>query len=163
MRQPIDEVEWVDPAQLRANDYNPNRVFSPEMALLKRSILENGWTQPVVATSDGTIVDGFHRWTLASSDADIIAFSKNLVPCVRVEVSRAAAMAATVRHNRARGKHGVLKMADIVTELACYMPHEEIQEALGMEMEEVVRLLDASAAPQAQGRDSYGKGWIPGG
>ena len=52
--QPITTVEWVDPESLRANGYNPNHVAPPEMRLLKLSIMETGWTQPIVVRDHGT-------------------------------------------------------------------------------------------------------------
>lgn len=161
--QPLDSVEWVDPATLHANSWNPNKVFSPEMALLKHSILEDGWTQPVVAHPDGQIVDGFHRWTLASRDPDIRVASAALVPLVRISSRSAAdAMAATVRHNRARGQHGILRMGDIVRAMRAEgMDDARICKMLGMEEEEVERLADERASPERAGRDFYNKGWAP--
>lgn len=162
-QQPIDAVEWIDPAALHANDYNPNRVFGPEMKLLRQSILDCGWTQPIVARRDGEIIDGFHRWTLATGDADIRAMTGGLCPVVFVEdLSREQQMIATVRHNRARGQHGVLRMAEIVRSLAdSGMGEAMIAGALQMEDEEVTRLIDARESPQQAGKDHFGKGWAP--
>lgn len=162
-KHPVDAVRWVDPSTLHANDYNPNRVFPPEMELLKISIIEDGWTQPVVARADGEVVDGFHRWTLAKLDPDIRAKSGGLVPVVFIAPGdRASQMMATVRHNRARGAHGVLKMADIVRQLqAAGVADDEITRRLGMEQEEIDRLADARGNADLVGKDSFGKGWIP--
>ena len=38
----------VDINKVVANDYNPNKVAPPEMELLKHSIEEDGYTQPIV-------------------------------------------------------------------------------------------------------------------
>lgn len=164
--QPVSRVEWVDPSTLHANDYNPNKVFPVEMELLKLSILEDGWTQPIVARPDGEIVDGFHRWTLGSTDDEVRALTGGLVPVVRVapEKSRADQMMATIRHNRARGKHHVLKMADIVRELVDEqgLSFEEVGRRLGMEHEEVDRLYDRSGMGERGGAADFGRGWVPG-
>lgn len=161
--QPVNGVRWVDPATLHANDYNPNKVFPPEMALLKLSILEDGWTTAIVITPEGQVVDGFHRWTLGLRDAEVRAFSGGLVPVVTLRPrDRASQMMATVRHNRARGSHGVLKMADIVRAIsASGLGDDEIMRRLGMDREEVSRLSDARGSPDQAGKDSYGKGWVP--
>ena len=159
---PLQELHWVDPQALHANDYNPNRVFPPEMELLKTSIVETGWTQPIVAKPDGEIVDGFHRWTLGLYDVDVRAISSGLVPVVFVDLDPAHQVLATVRHNRARGQHGVLKMATIVQDLlAAGMEPEAIQVRLGMDIEEVTRLADVRASPEVHGKDSFGQGWVP--
>ncbi|MBI1824821.1 MAG: ParB N-terminal domain-containing protein [Planctomycetes bacterium] len=162
-RQPIAHVEWVDPATLRANSYNPNRVFGPEMRLLKLSILSHGWTQPIVARTDGEIVDGFHRWTLASSDEDIRAITSGLCPVVYLdEISLEEQMLATIRHNRARGQHGVLRMGEIVRALIdSGMDAAMVGSLLQMEDEEVERLADLTPSPQHAGKDHFGKGWVP--
>lgn len=161
--QPLDRVEWVAPETLRANDYNPNRVFTPEMELLRLSILTNGWTQPIVVDPSDVIVDGFHRWTLGSHDAAIRDMSDDLVPIVRIDaVSAAEARAATVRHNRARGQHGILRMGEIVRAMRAEgVADEKICTMLGMEDEELERLADERPSPERVGMDSFGKAWVP--
>src|SRR5262245_27363791 len=137
--QPLNVVEWVDPKTLRANHYNPNKVAPPEMDLLKISILEDGWTQPIVARPDGEIVDGFHRYTLGSTDPDVPALTGGLVPVVRLrDADMAHQMMSTIRHNRARGTHRVIRMAEIVTALKDQgLSEDEIMHRLQMEDEEV--------------------------
>lgn len=159
---PLGAVVWIPRTELRANHYNPNRVFTRELALLKQSILEDGWTQPIVARPDGEIVDGFHRWTL-SADPEIAALSGGLIPVVRLAPASAAdQMASTVRHNRARGQHGILKMSTIVREAAAAgMTGDVIEKKFGMEQEEIVRLSDTRPSPASAGKESFGKGWVP--
>ena len=160
--QPVSNVEWRDPGELRANNYNPNHVAKPEMALLKQSILEDGWTQPIVAMPDGEIVDGFHRWTLGSTDADVQALTGGMVPVVTIHPDKAQQMMATIRHNRARGAHAVLKMADIVASLVdegC--SPEEIERRVGMDPEEVRRMLVRGSKKELSGGDQMGSAWKP--
>lgn len=163
-KQPLHDIQWVKRDTLRANGYNPNKVAPPEMKLLKISILENGWTQPVVARPDGEIVDGFHRWTL-SADKEVAALTGGLVPVVFLseELDPATQRMATIRHNRARGSHGVVKMADIVNELAALeLDNEEIAERLQMEDEEVERLLDYGHKPtRGSNPEGLNSGWKP--
>lgn len=160
--QPLDSLEWVDPKTLTANDYNPNHVFPPELELLKLSIIETGWTQPVVAGEDRVIIDGFHRWTLTLRDPEIIELSGGLCPVVWVSADRAARVAATIRHNRARGQHGIVQMGKLVRELVdSGMSEAEVGHKLGMEGEEVTRLIDFRTSPEQVGQESFGKGWVP--
>lgn len=162
--QPLAKVEWLEPGTLRANDYNPNHVAPPEMRLLKLSIMENGWTQPIVAHEDGEIVDGFHRWTLGSTDKDVRALTGGLVPVVRLaKTPPDLARMATIRHNRARGNHYVVKMADIVHDLKHQygLAHEEIGKRLGMDGEEVERLLDRGDSLKRNAGADFNSGWVP--
>lgn len=160
--QPVSKVIWVDPQTLRANNYNPNHVAKPEMALLKQSILEDGWTQPIVTMPDGEIVDGFHRWTLGSTDEDIQGLTDGMVPTVQVDPDEAQKRMATIRHNRARGAHAVLKMADIVAELVeLGVSDEEIQARVGMDAEEVNRLVYRGNKKKLSGGEEMGAAWKP--
>jgi len=166
--QPISNVVWMHRSRLRANRWNPNRSAPPEMRLLRVSILENGWTQPIVAHQEGEdedgllyeIVDGYHRW-LTSEHADVYALTDGLVPMVAlIEPDPALARMATVRHNRARGTHGVLGMADIVADLLG-MGHapDEIGRRLGMDEEEVDRLADRGEMVKRGAREGFNTGW----
>ena len=60
-------VDWVPHDALHPNAYNPNRMTYHDRLLLRQSILEDGWTQPIVTLPDGTIVDGEQRWRVAGS------------------------------------------------------------------------------------------------
>lgn len=163
-QHPVDDVRWVDPSTLHANGYNPNHVFPPEMALLRLSILEDGWTQPVVVNAETSeIIDGFHRWTLASRDPEVRAASGGLVPVVLVRPrDRASQQMATVRHNRARGSHGVVAMGEIVRSIReAGVGDDELRARLGMEQEEIDRLADLRPSTEQVGKDSFGRGWVP--
>lgn len=162
--QPINTVHWVHRDTLHGNDYNPNAVAPAELALLKRSIIEDGWTQPIVMHTDGTIVDGFHRWTV-SGDVDVYRLTGGYVPVVMLENKNAQdRRISTVRHNRARGTHAVLKMADIVENLLRNgTPLEEIQTRLGMEREEIIRLANRKGIPKTAiiSNSAWSKSWTP--
>ena len=160
-KQPVSKVVWIHRDELRPNDYNPNKVAPPELELLVISILEDGWTQPIVTLPDMTIVDGFHRYTV-SADPRLIARFKGMVPVVMVDVDPVHRKMSTIRHNRARGTHGVIPMADIVRSMVNDgVSHSEIARRLQMEDEEVERLLDRAGMPTNSGT-GFGKSWKPG-
>ena len=158
----MSAVEWVPRDTLRANDYNPNHVAPLELELLKVSLLEDGWTQPIVIRDGGEIVDGFHRW-LCSGDPRIGDLTGGLVPVVKLpaDMEPAQQRMATIRHNRARGVHGIVKMADIVSDMVKELgvPEAEVVRRLGMERDEVQRLLDHGDMLQRHGDGEFSKGW----
>lgn len=161
--QPVSRVRWEPRGRLRANLYNPNAVAPPELELLKISIIEDGWTQPIVVLADLTIVDGFHRWTV-SADPRIRAMTDGLVPVVVIDADALHRMMSTIRHNRARGTHAVLRMAEIVRSMAqSGLPAADICERLGMEAEELERLLDRSGMTVrgTGGAVNFGRAWVP--
>jgi ParB-like chromosome segregation protein Spo0J len=121
--EPVDFVEWVKNTEVHANDYNPNSVAPVEMELLKVSITADGYTQPIVSAvseKGREVVDGFHRHRVGKEDADIQSRVHGYLPLVKIresQIDKGDRMAATIRHNRARGKHKVESMSDIVVEL----------------------------------------------
>jgi ParB-like chromosome segregation protein Spo0J len=167
--QPVSRIEWVRREAITANDYNPNVQPPPEHRLLKISLLEDGWTQPIVVIDEGggakpVIVDGEHRWRCAA-DPDVAALTGGLVPIVRIVADRAHRIMSTVRHNRARGEHAVLPMAEVVRELlAGGAAVEDVCFLMQMEPEEVDRLADRAGMPERVSRDGaeFSKGWVPG-
>ena len=162
-RAPISNVRWLSRDSLKPNDYNPNKVAPPELELLIVSILEDGWTQPIVILPDNTIVDGFHRYTV-SGDKRLIARFGDMVPTVTVDIDPVHRQMSTIRHNRARGTHGILPMAHIVRNIFNEgISKEEIQARLGMEDEEVNRLIDRSGMPQQSEKHQQGfvNSWKP--
>lgn len=161
--QPVNSVRWVPRDHLSRNAWNPNIQQTPEFELLRRSLIENGWTQPIVVTEDYEIVDGFHRWKL-SEEADIHNLTNGYVPVVVIAGDKNTLMASTVRHNRARGTHAVLRMADIVRDMLDNgYTREDVMREMGMEGEEVDRLADQSGMTVNGSNGEFGKAWIPDG
>ena len=142
---PLGSLQWVDRDTLKPNNYNPNKVSRENLQLLTQSILTNGWTLPLVTRPDGTIIDGFHRWTVAGEEP-LRSKLGGKVPRVVVEhTDEAEDMYGTITHNRARGTHMLEPMKAIVKKLIGEgKPVNEISKQLGMKPEEVFRLSDFS-------------------
>lgn len=146
--EPVDCVVWVPADKVEANDYNPNTVAPPEMKLLEHSIRSDGYTQPIVGYVEEEghveVVDGFHRNRVGTETDDIHKRIHGHLPIVLINErrkERSDRIAATIRHNRARGKHAVTAMSDIVAELAKRnWSDARIAKELGMEPDEVLRL-----------------------
>ena len=142
---PLSSLQWVDRDKLHANDYNPNKVSEENLQLLIQSIQTNGWTLPIVVRPDYTIIDGFHRWTVAGREP-LKTLLGNKVPVVIVaHTDEAEDMYGTITHNRARGTHLLEPMKAIVKKLINDgKSTKEICKQLGMRPEEVFRLSDFS-------------------
>lgn len=145
MISPLDTLQWVDRGKVKPNDYNPNKVSKQNLELLKQSILTNGWTLPIVVRLDFTIIDGFHRWTVAGEEP-LVSMLEGKVPVVIVDhKDKAGNIYGTVTHNRARGTHLLEPMKAIVKELMNEgNTVDEIGKQLGMRPEEIFRLSEFS-------------------
>lgn len=165
-REPIECVEWVSSDLVKANDYNPNSVAPPEMKLLELSIKEDGYTQPIVTWfHDGIyeVVDGFHRNRVGKESLDVRKRIHNYLPVVVINQDRQELgdrMASTIRHNRARGKHSVDAMSEIVVELKKRNRSDEwIAKHLGMDPDEVLRLCQISGLTEMFINTEFSKAW----
>ncbi len=164
--EPVDFVKWVKNVEVKANDYNPNSVAPPEMELLRTSIMADGYTQPIVTFNEQshfTVVDGFHRNRVGKECEDVNQRVRGYLPVVEIretQSNRGDRMASTVRHNRARGKHKIEAMSDIVLDLRKRnWSDEKIAKNLGMEPDEVLRLAQITGLAEMFGDDDFSEAW----
>lgn len=164
--EPVDCVIWVKAEEVQANDYNPNSVAPPEMELLKTSILQDGYTQPIVAWKNGDhyeVVDGFHRNRVGKEYRAVQQRIHGYLPVTVINNERTEIgdrMASTIRHNRARGKHSVTSMSDIVIELKKRNRSDAwIAKNLGMDEDEVLRLSQISGLADMFSQIDFSDSW----
>lgn len=157
---PCLDVKLVPVKQVVSNEYNPNKVATPEMKLLKLSIQLDGVTMPIVTYYDKEqniyiVVDGFHRYTILKDH-----LKSDVVPVVVIDKPLDERMGSTIRHNRARGTHQIRPMSDIVLELSQQdWTDDEICKKLGMELDEVIRLKQITGLKEAFANHQFSKSW----
>jgi ParB-like chromosome segregation protein Spo0J len=166
--EPVDLVRWVTSDLVYANSYNPNSVAKPEMDLLKLSIQSSGYTQPIVTMKSETgreVIDGFHRHLCGKNDPDISERIQGYLPVVTIREGQqdiSDRMAATVQHNRARGKHSIDGMSDIVIDLKRRnWSDAKISKHLGMDADEVLRLTQITGLAEAFKDIDFSSAWEP--
>tara|TARA_R110000803_G_scaffold6004_2_gene19699 strand:+ start:1762 stop:2361 length:600 start_codon:yes stop_codon:yes gene_type:complete len=164
--EPVDFVEWVPIDTVYANDYNPNSVAPPEMELLRTSIVSDGYTQPIVTFPEdegAQVVDGFHRSRVARECPEVTKRLHGYLPVVSINTSqsgKADRIASTIRHNRARGKHQVGVMSEIVLDLKKRnWSDKKIGKELGMDPDEVLRLGQISGLAEMFEDWEFSKSW----
>lgn len=167
--EPVDFVKWVKSDDVVANDYNPNKVAPPEMELLEVSIINDGYTQPIVAWNSPEknkieVIDGFHRNRVGKESKIVSNRIKGYLPIVDIRKQQSGKndrIASTIRHNRARGKHQVDAMSEIVIELKNRnWTNKRISKQLGMDEEEVLRLCQISGLENLFSDQDFSKAWI---
>ncbi|QLW75693.1 ParB-like nuclease domain-containing protein [Citrobacter freundii] len=162
--EPVDCVLWVEGNHITPNDYNPNNVAPPEKRLLLKSIEADGFTQPIVVVhsteEEYEIIDGFHRHELGKSKPSLRSRLKGYLPITCLQRERHERMAATIRHNRARGRHQIHAMSEIVRELSLLgWSEEKIGKDLGMDSDEVLRLKQINGLQELFADRRFSKAW----
>lgn len=164
--EPVDCVLWVPAEQVEGNIYNPNKVAPPEMKLLELSIKNDGYTQPIVVYPEGegyTVVDGFHRHRVGKESKVVRKRVKGYLPVTTIRSDREGysdRVAATIRHNRARGKHQVQAMSEIIQDLTKRNHSDEwIARELGMDADEVLRLKQISGLAEMFADREFSQAW----
>ena len=164
--EPVDCVLWVKNDKVAANDYNPNKVAPPEMELLAISVEEDGFTQPIVTMSENeqfTVIDGFHRNRVGKEIPIIRERLQGYLPITIIRPDREGRcdrIASTIRHNRARGKHTIVGMTDIVVELKRRnWSNEKIGRELGMDPDEILRLSQISGLAEMFKDKEFSEAW----
>jgi len=165
-KEPVDCVLWIKSSEVTANDYNPNKVAPPEMKLLEHSIREDGYTQPIVTWKNCTkyeVVDGYHRNRVGKEILDIRSRVKGYLPVTIVNSDRTEKnnrIASTIRHNRARGKHTIDGMSDIVVELKRRnWTDQKIATELGMDPDEILRLCQITGLAEMFKDKNFSMSW----
>ncbi|HGN1295968.1 TPA: IbrB-like domain-containing protein [Proteus mirabilis] len=169
--EPTDCVLWIKQQQVIANDYNPNVMSPTEKRLLETSLVKDGYTQPVVVLpiqqsknkpSQWQVVDGYHRYLLSKKNS-LNKRINGYLPITILDVeshTMADQMAATIRHNRARGQHQVAAMSDIVRDLSRLgWNDQKIGDELGMSQDEVLRLKQISGLAELFSEHDFSEAW----
>lgn len=166
--EPVDCVLWVKNDTVHANDYNPNSVAPPEMELLRLSISADGYTQPIVSMLEENgvtreVIDGFHRNRVGKECTEIQNRVHGYLPVVTINEDRTKIndrVASTIRHNRARGKHKIEAMSDIVIDLKKRnWSDEKIAKNLGMDKDEVLRLCQIGGLVELFSDKEFSEAW----
>ena len=165
MKSPVYNVLSIPVQKIQANAYNPNSVASPEMKLLYESILNDGYTMPIVCyylpeIDKYEIVDGFHRYTIIKKHKDIFDREEGRLPVVVIDKDISNRMASTIRHNRARGSHSIDLMSNIVAELIEMGKSDKwIAKHLGMDADELLRLKQITGLASLFKDKEFSKSW----
>src|SRR5690606_6528542 len=166
--EPVDFVKWVKNDAVTANDYNPNKVAPPEMELLEISIMNDGYTQPIVTWHNSDkdkieVIDGFHRNRVGKESKIVRERVKGFLPVVTIrkeQTDKNDRIASTIRHNRARGKHQIDAMSEIVLELKNRnWKNERIARELGMDEDEILRLCQITGLQSVFKDEDFSKSW----
>jgi ParB-like chromosome segregation protein Spo0J len=155
------DISYVTHDKIVPNTYNPNRQSEDEFELLKRSMTEDGFTQPIVCVQhedqEGMyrIVDGEHRWRCSKE----LGYEE--IPIVVTPMTYEQARIATLRHNRARGSEDIELTSEVLRDLENLGALDWAQDSLMMDDLELQRMLEDIPAPEAMEAEEFGTAWIP--
>jgi len=148
-------IEYVSIDSIRPNDYNPNRQSEHDFELLCRSMMEDGFTQPIIVIkSNREIVDGEHRWRAAKT----VGYKE--IPVVFVDMTPEQARISTLRHNRARGTEDFNLSAQVLRDLQKLGAIDWAQDSLMLSDTELNRMLDDVQATDLASEE-FSQAWEP--
>lgn len=165
-KSPVYNIIRVPIEKIQANTYNPNHVAPPEMKLLEKSILEDGYTMPIVCyylkdEDKYEIVDGFHRYTTMLRNKEIRNREGGCLPVSVIDKPLENRMASTIRHNRARGSHSIDLMQNIVKELVeSGLGDVWIMKNIGMDADELLRLKQLTGLKELFKDRVFSNSWV---
>lgn len=162
--EPVSKVLWVPINKILPNSYNPNKMAIPEKRLLLRSMLDHGITLPLVVSAKKEqgyiLIDGYHRWSLIKKNKALLSRLNRKVPVVVLDLPNTEQIVATIRHNRARGRHQIGEISEVVKILSTNgWVSEKIMDALGMDADEVLRLKQFKGLGELFKDDDYSSSW----
>lgn len=163
-KEPISSVLWVPISTISPNSYNPNKMAVSEKRLLLLSMLEHGITSPLVVSAEEgqryILIDGYHRWRLIKKSKELRSRVNHNVPVVILDLPNSDRIVATIRHNRARGRHQIGEISEVVKILSSngWSP-VKIMDALGMDADEVLRLKQFKGLGELFKNEDYSSSW----
>jgi hypothetical protein len=159
------EIVWVPGAELQEASWRANYVLKPDVELLKRSLSQHGWLQPlVVQRSTNTIIDGNYRWEIASNIQPLMKAYSECVPVIYHEVDGIDAMVMHVQLNRARGTLVGKDLSYIVRSIIKSRKYSEkdVRTLLRMGVEEFDLMTDGDLIKvKKYDQHQYSAAWIP--
>lgn len=108
------ELKILPISELKPAAYNPRKRLKPgdrEYEKIKHSIEEFGFADPLVVNSDGTIIGGHQRLTVAIS----LGYAE--VPCAVVDVDKTREKALNIALNKITGAWDEQLLADLLVDL----------------------------------------------
>jgi len=161
---PVCAIKLLPLNQISPNDYNPNKMGTPESRLLLHSLEQDGLTLPIIVNQLNknelfTIIDGFHRYELLNKHPHLQPV-KGYIPAIVLSKTRGKAMSSSIRHNIARGVHQVELTANMVIVLSqMNWSNERIGKELGMDRDEVLRMQQITGLAKAFQDQDFSTAW----
>lgn len=161
---------WLPREEIEPNDWNPNSMDDEQRNRLRLSLLDNGWTMPIVVhAEEHYIIDGEQRWTTAGhpdiqerEDLTPDDVPAGYVPVYGITVEENQAKMATIQHNRARGDTDLASMREYLNQLNQRTDISEVSNRIGVDSDDADRILDEVVASDIGDEvDDFSAPWVP--
>jgi hypothetical protein len=150
---------------LKAPKWGATSILKPDKALLRLSMIESGWLQPlVVRMSDLTIIDGYHRWMIAQEEEKFIKRHGDWIPIIFHDVDEIDAMVLHIRLNRSRGNVNSYALSKLVKRIVSSGKYNEndLKNVLLMHDDEIDLLMSSGLLKMKNWKQyEYSRAWVP--
>lgn len=146
----------VKPENLKTPDWRTTYILSPDLTGLMGSIRTFGILYPLIATEDGTIVDGYARWVAAHR------LQLSEIPVVFKELNKIEAIVLHIQLNRSRGQIIPYYLSHAVRTLSKAMNERQVMNSLNLTADEYDILIDGSLLKKRKvDAHNYNAAWVP--
>ena len=158
------KIDLVPNSSIRPPNWRATYLLKPDFNLLRESMMDYGWTQPIVVQEKTSlIIDGFHRWAISQETSFIKKYGTE-VPIYRKDIDDIDSMVMHIRLNRARGSILAKKMSNIIIDICVTGKYgtEEILTLLGLTDDELDLMLAPNLIKHRKVPEhKYSRAWIP--
>lgn len=159
------EMVWVDINSLHLAEWRTTYILKSDLEVLARSLDDYGWLQPLIVQS-GTniIIDGAHRWLVATNLPRLNKSTNNSVPIIFVDCDDIEAMIMHARLNRGRGIVIAKRLSRIIQRVLRSKKYVEsdIKRMFVMHADEVDLMVDGTLLKDKNiSEHKYSAAWVP--
>lgn len=150
---------------LKIPSWGATSILRPEKMLLRTSMLEYGWLQPIVVkSSDDTIIDGYQRYLISIEEEKFVKKYGYMVPVIYQNIDEVEAIIMHIRLNRSRGSVNSYALSRAVKRIISSGKYEEndLSNLFLMHGDEIDLLLsDGLLKKKNWKKYEYSRAWVP--
>ena len=158
-------ISEVQNKVLKIPSWGATSILRPEKMLLRISMIEHGWLQPLVVTSsDNTIIDGYQRYLISINEEKFLKKHGGFIPVLYQNVDEVDAMIMHIRLNRAKGSVNSYALSRLVKRVVASGKYDEndLGNIFLMHDDEVDLLMsDGLLKKRNWQKYEYSRAWVP--
>jgi len=150
---------------LRIPSWGTTSILRPEKMLLRTSMIEYGWLQPIVVRLvDNVIIDGYQRYLISIEEEKFFKKHGLMIPVIYQDIDEIEAIIMHIRLNRARSLVNSYALSRAIKRLISSGKYEEndLSDLFLMHDDEIDLLVsDGLLKKKNWKKHEYSRAWVP--